>query len=844
MSEATQQESCECGAAGSDEDDVSDLLSTRETTAAKQAYNIWQSDEHTSSLRAYVTDVYLKDEDVPMQSAADDGATAAAAAAATTTAAATASPAVQAPQPTSTPSSSDEDGFVVVARRGRRDQVRVVDFVQLMRMHVVLTADLLVAMKVPTTTQAVDAAVQRLVRNKTAWQRRLLYHGVRADVADQWYKPAPPEPFGSGVFLEHSLAVKTVFDNVVGVDRATNQLQLSPDGDRALQFLVGQSTDDTAAFWMRAVRADPTAVRNAWTGHVQCTAAYATALVSAGGNASDAAFLSARAACVDQGAEVGGILESAALRMRGPTTATTTPTTTGALTRRSLDGVLTIKSRRAQANANAQAPTRRAAGTQSRDAEVRTIRSRRCDVQAYSARARSVAVVAAAAGTADADADDYRPVCTRRTRGPGTPQLSFLDQIAVDEHVSGVGAPAAAAGGQKLDLRTRAANAYSPSRLSRYALDEARWQQAVSSEAGLRALVLELDGAVNMLDGDVIVEVNDGGGGGGASTVMDMAALVALSETERMRFVNAVVLLAAAAHAHDYDEALRRALSGQQQPVGVAIFFLGFGTLSGALRAYARRMGGRFRSADEWREVLAPDVRTILQEHKRGLMETIPGRRYARQLPILASAWMGMLLPIVEMDITAETANVMGNVKDALGHLRTEMGLAGATTTRANVQNTSTAAAARAHFYSRRPAAAAVATNTNVEAAAADGGREVRKMRSGFLDLARTMDRHASRETAEQFANDEGRKIAFDTLRAFGVRTRGRFDARQMAREENQRSAVAFGWLMVVLVLSMYKDPRTGADEKGATAQRIFEIARAPYLPSGPIGRIWPDLRL
>ncbi len=267
--------------------DTNRPLSQKETTLAKRLYKEYKEDHTTEiSFSNYLTDVYFQDTDT-------DGGK------------------VQHILPLAdSSSSSGEDGFYVLSTSKQTSiegwMYRQGRYESLMKEHVQWTIDLLLGL-VGESQARQKEAITNLITNKKIWVAIMVEKGVSSALADQWYRQGSEnDGLGTGIFLEHSLAAKTVFEHAR--ISATNELILDPVGEDAAELLYGANTDSVIVFWRKAANLE---IGESWKSHLDCTVKYATQLLIAQGNQDNEQFVDATEKCIEQAGTVGSMIDVA-----------------------------------------------------------------------------------------------------------------------------------------------------------------------------------------------------------------------------------------------------------------------------------------------------------------------------------------------------------------------------------------------------------------------------------------------------------------------------------------------------------------------------------------------------
>ena len=179
-------------------------------------------------------------------------------------------------------------------------------FADLMYHHVQFTIDLLLAIVEDNETNQ-NLAVQGLIENKENWVSLMKEYHVPQDMVNKWYQSGTQnEGLGTGIFLDHSLAVKTVFENV-WLDGT--EIRLSGFGEESLKILYASNLGKVVSFWEKAAKVNKEVLTESWKGHIDCTVEYAKQLLVAGKEGDS--FISASEKCLDQGYHLGLIFDEA-----------------------------------------------------------------------------------------------------------------------------------------------------------------------------------------------------------------------------------------------------------------------------------------------------------------------------------------------------------------------------------------------------------------------------------------------------------------------------------------------------------------------------------------------------
>lgn len=198
------------------------------------------------------------------------------------------------------------NNYASIQTHGMREGL---EFSWLMEDHVHWTIEILIAIVSVNNTRK-NAAVENLVFNKMWWRRVMEDKAIVMDLVDGWYKPGPEnDGLGSGIFLEHTLQVKTVFENVLPFLGTDGDLVLNEAARDAVRFLYGENLGQVAALWSTAVGVDRENFGDLWKGHLDCTVDYATKLIGAAGDENDPMFLQATKDCKDKGGALGWVLD-------------------------------------------------------------------------------------------------------------------------------------------------------------------------------------------------------------------------------------------------------------------------------------------------------------------------------------------------------------------------------------------------------------------------------------------------------------------------------------------------------------------------------------------------------
>ncbi|HEC64554.1 MAG TPA: hypothetical protein ENI23_04605, partial [bacterium] len=188
-------------------------------------------------------------------------------------------------------------------------------FKELMREHVELTIELLIAAtsviqnKDPKKTSKLKRmkvrAIDNLIDNKKNWISQMELRGVSPLVSKEWYNPGPPNPYGSGIFLDHSLSVLRFFE-ALAINGELPSQELKEKQDVEVDFLLGDNLTAISKFWaMKDVAgADESRLFTLWRRHIQCTAKYADSYLS-----KSEEFKQDVMSCVEQGEEIGTFID-------------------------------------------------------------------------------------------------------------------------------------------------------------------------------------------------------------------------------------------------------------------------------------------------------------------------------------------------------------------------------------------------------------------------------------------------------------------------------------------------------------------------------------------------------
>ena len=194
-----------------------------------------------------------------------------------------------------------------------------IGFSILMVKHVKWTIKLLTVLK---QEQQRTNAIEKLLKNKIKWVRLLGTYGIDQSKIDEWYKPpvaidVENNQLGEGIFLEHSLAALGVFDNAA-VTEDDQHLLIAQEGketsyEEAWNTLTKTNKKKVVKFWtdiLSDLKIEGN-FENAWTDHLVCTAKYARQFLIAGGNKTDPNFVKEKNSCLQQGSEVGQMIDMA-----------------------------------------------------------------------------------------------------------------------------------------------------------------------------------------------------------------------------------------------------------------------------------------------------------------------------------------------------------------------------------------------------------------------------------------------------------------------------------------------------------------------------------------------------
>jgi len=172
---------------------------------------------------------------------------------------------------------------------------QALSFVPMWAEHVKWTQHLLVAI-VKKDAERTTREVNNILTNNVLWKRHLKEFGVSKDQIHVWLKSGPENNgAGTGVFLQHSLLAKAVFEGATGLD-ADNQVTFNASGTDAAGELFGSNLTQIVDFWWslnrnsKLTRAD---VEKAWRTHLEVTVEYARQLLIAEGITTASSFVEA-----------------------------------------------------------------------------------------------------------------------------------------------------------------------------------------------------------------------------------------------------------------------------------------------------------------------------------------------------------------------------------------------------------------------------------------------------------------------------------------------------------------------------------------------------------------------
>lgn len=697
---------------------------------------------------------------------------------------------------------------------------RKVTFETLMREHVQWTVNLLTGI-VQNNPEGQRDAINSLLTNKKIWVSEMVARGVPEANAVRWYREGPEnDGLGSGIFIEHSLAAKKVFERAK-LDPA-QQLSLDGPGRAAADKLYGENLDQVVTFWRE--QAGGLDIKGAWKSHLDCTVEYAVNLLRAKGDGDNAQFHLAVKTCLDQGSSLGILIDTRAR----------------------------FGARQTLANSVASAPERNLPVIASRRAlpgDVPVIRSRRSTSTSASTngdtsampvlealRMNDIPVLESRRPVGVGTARKAVPVLESRTKKAPTHRrhqslaqqstgedvsrihVSFLDQFAAESELFGDRCcetrssssnsssgstlrpssssaprltsaasplPGSSSNDARYNLRDTCPLLYAVSRIRPYANDVEAFSDALKDPTAIRGLAQELDGFVDaMEDGD-----NDTDEEGSLYSLVNFSKLSQMDRDAKVRFVAMVKLLSDAVNA--------RGPAHVSAVLLEASFLDLFRGLPGALHSYLSDMSKRAGALDRLLLLVREDVGLMTDEIVRRMVAS-------RKNVMIRSIELARTLSIFVEELNEATKATSGLARQGYEQVMKEF---------------------RTEFpdeiESRQPP-----QDNGIGVSVLRGFTSRSRVMNGLLDLTTDLAKETTETQRVTKTVPTARKIAQKTMRLFGYTEAVRSGRSRVLTGENARGIVALVALATTMLASVYWSTQLDRKELDAEVWPIIVRVR------------------